>query len=91
MTDARMAVHKVDARKAVRRKLGAKGWIRLDGGFSMRPCIIVDLSDLGVGIRTDAPQLVTDPFVLVFSRQTGQFRRCQVRWRNGPRIGAKFL
>lgn len=81
----------MDARKAFRRKLGTKGWIRLDGGFSMRSCIVVDLSDLGVGIKIDNPGIVTDPFVLVLSRRTGQFRRCAVRWRSGPRIGAKFL
>ncbi len=81
----------MDARKMARRKMGTKGWIRLDGGFSMRPCTIVDLSDLGVGIQTDSPQFITDPFVLVLSRETGQFRRCQVVWRNGPRIGAKFI
>ena len=81
----------MDARKMARRKMGTKGWIRLDGGFSMRPCTIVDLSDLGVGIQTDSPELITDPFVLVLSRETGQFRRCQVKWRNGPRIGAKFI
>ena len=81
----------MDARKTVRRKLGTKGWIRLDGGFSMRPCIVVDLSDLGVGISTQTPEVVTNPFVLVLSRESGQFRRCRVVWRNGPRIGAKFL
>lgn len=80
----------MDARKVVRRKLSTKGWIRLEGGFSMRPCTVVDLSDLGVGISTETPQVVTDPFVLVLSRDSGQFRHCHVVWRNGPRIGAKF-
>ena len=81
----------MDARKAARRKRGTKGWVRLDGGFSMRPCTIVDMSTLGVGIRTETPQLVNDPFELVLSRETRQFRRCSVVWRNGARIGAKFL
>ncbi len=80
-----------DARKVARRKLGTKGWIRLDGGFSMRPCTIVDISDHGVGISIETPQLVTDPFELVLSRQGRQCRRCTVKWRNGSRIGAKFL
>ena len=81
----------MDARKTVRRKLGTKGWIRLDGGFSMRPCVVVDLSDLGVGISTQTPEVIADPFVLVLSRDSGEFRRCRVVWRKGPRIGAKFL
>ena len=81
----------MDARKAVRRKLGTKGWVRLQGGFSMRPCTIVDISPIGVGISIEEPQLVTDPFVLVLSRERGQVRRCSVRWRNGPRVGAKFF
>ena len=91
MIDARKAIRKVDARKAVRTKLGTPGWIRLDGGFSMRPCTIVDLSDIGVGIEVQTPEVVNDPFVLVLSRKSGQFRRCTVRWRKGGRIGAKIL
>ena len=81
----------MDARKAVRRKMGTKGWIRLQGGFSMRPCTIVDISPIGVGISIDEPQLVSDPFELMLSRQTRETRRCSVRWRNGLRIGAKFF
>ncbi|MBM3573019.1 MAG: PilZ domain-containing protein [Alphaproteobacteria bacterium] len=80
----------MDARKAARRKLGTKGWIRLDGGFLMRPCTVVDMSTLGVGISIDTSRIVSDPFELVLSRETRQVRRCIVVWRNGPRIGAKF-
>jgi hypothetical protein len=80
-----------DARKSARRKIGTKAWIRLEGGFSVRPCTIVNLSDTGVQLEIATPQLVTDPFVLVLSRATGRCRRCKIKWRRGTRIGAQFL
>lgn len=80
-----------DARKAPRSKVGSKAWIRLDGGFSVRPCTLVDMSSTGVQLRIDTPGMVTDPFDLVMSRDTGAHRRCRVKWRIGERIGAQFL
>jgi hypothetical protein len=81
-----------DARKAKRKKFGTRAWVRLEeGGFSVRPCTVVDMSDTGVRLEIDNPQLVTDPFVLVLSRTTGQSRRCRVKWRRGSHIGAQFI
>ena len=80
-----------DARKAARNKVGSKAWIKLDGGFSVRPCTVVDRSNSGVQLRIDNPSMVPDPFVLVTSRATRIGRRCRVKWRNGGQLGAQFL
>jgi hypothetical protein len=79
-----------DARKAARNKIGSKAWVKLDGGFSVRPCTVVDLSNRGVQLRIDNPSMVSDPFVLVMSRANRTGRRCRVKWRNGGQVGAQF-
>ena len=39
-----------ERRKATRRSVDTSGWVRFDGGFAVRPCKIVNLSDGGVRI-----------------------------------------
>jgi hypothetical protein len=79
-----------DPRAAQRKKLGTTAWIRPDGGFSVRPCTIVDLSDTGVKILIDSPHTVSEQFSLLLSRE-GHGRQCRVKWRRGSQIGAKFV
>ena len=79
-----------DPRAAYRKKLGTSAWIRPDGGFSVRTCTIVDLSDTGVKISIDSPHTVSEQFSLLLSRE-GHGRKCRVKWRRGSQIGAKFI
>ena len=78
-------------RKAERRKSGANAWIRLDGGFAMRPCNMVDLSDTGVQITVHAAETVPGVFTLLLSRDASFGRRARVKWRRGSQIGAEFI
>ena len=79
-------------RKAERRKSGANAWIRLDGGgFAMRPCNMVDLSDTGVQITVHAAEAVPGVFTLLLSRDASFGRRARVKWRRGSQIGAEFI
>ena len=77
-------------RRASRVKSGASGWLRLDGGFAMRPCQVLDVSDTGVRIAVDPALRVPNDFVIVLS-QGGQGRRAHVKWRNATQIGAQFV
>ena len=45
-------------RKAPRRKVGTDGWIRLEGGFAVRSCKVVDLSTTGVQINVNGAEVV---------------------------------
>jgi hypothetical protein len=74
-----------------RKKVGSDAWIRSDVGFSMRKCVIADISDGGVRLKVDDPKGVSSQFVLLNSREAMQGRRCRVKWRNGSQIGAEFL
>ena len=77
-------------RRASRVKSGASAWLRLDGGFAMRPCQVLDVSDTGVRIAVDPALRVPNDFVIVLS-QGGQGRRAFVKWRNATQIGAQFV
>ena len=78
-----------EQRRASRRKFSADAWIRLDGGFALRPCRVIDLSDTGVQISVGAGELVPSTFTFVMSR-TASGRRARVKWRRGSQIGAEF-
>jgi hypothetical protein len=77
-------------RRAPRRTLGQDAWIRLDGGFAVRPCKVTDLSDSGVQITIAEAETVRSEFTLLMSR-AGTGRRARVKWRRGSRIGAEFV
>jgi hypothetical protein len=79
-----------ELRKATRRKVSVNGFIRPDGGFAVRPCTIIDLSDTGVQISITEPRSVPNTFTFMTSR-TGTGRRATVKWRRGSQIGAQFL
>jgi len=79
-----------DKRKRERRLVRSKAWIRPDGGFSVRPCVVADLSDDGVRILVDTPSVVAGQFTLLLSRDGRSGRNCRVKWRRGREIGAVF-
>jgi len=78
-------------RKAFRKKVGTKAWIRLESGFAVRTCNVIDLSDTGVQITIDLSQAVPNEFTFLMSRNSGSGRRASVKWRRGSQIGAEFL
>jgi len=83
-------MHKND-RDADREKAGTKAWIRFDDGFSVRPCLIAELSSTEVRIVVEEPHTVAEKFSLLFRRDSGPGRRCRIRWRRGSEIGAEFI
>ena len=79
------------ARKATRRQMGAPAWIRPDEGFSVRKCIISDISATGVRLYIDEQHTTMKKFSLLMSRNAAQGCPCRVKWRRGTQIGAEFL
>jgi len=73
------------------REPGTKAWIRFDNGFSVRPCLLADLSRWGVRIMVNEPHAVAGQFRLLFKREAALGRRCRVKWRSGFEIGAEFV
>lgn len=79
-----------EQRKATRRKVGANAFIRPDGGFAVRLCTVINLSDTGVQISIDSSIPVPGTFLFMASRNA-KGRRAAIKWRNGSQIGAEFL
>jgi PilZ domain len=81
------AIRKREARKSLRRP----GWITLDGGFAVRPCVVQDISSAGAKITADAASRLPGTLRLAFARDTRTGRNCQVVWRSGNSIGVRFI
>jgi hypothetical protein len=79
-----------EKRRASRKIIGMYAWIRLDGGFALRPCKIVDSTDSGARIAIDAAVKISDRFTLLMSRDAKSGRRARIKWRRGSQIGAVF-
>jgi hypothetical protein len=81
------ATRKREARKSLRRP----GWITLDGGFAVRPCVVEDISSMGAKITADGASTLPGTLRLAFARDARTGRNCQVVWRRGNSIGVKFI
>jgi hypothetical protein len=71
--------------------MGSPAWIRPDDGFSVRECVISDISSTGVRLVVDASLVTMKRFSLLMSRNAGQGCPCRVKWRRGTVVGAEFL
>jgi hypothetical protein len=80
-----------DERRALRNRVGVPGWIRPDGGFAVRPCHVLDLSDTGIRIAIDSAHTVRGIFTFLKSRDDRFGRPARVKWRRGSQIGAEFV
>jgi hypothetical protein len=58
-------------------------WIRVDGGFSVRPCVVLGLSGAGVRLLVDERYTVAGQFNLLLKRDANWGRRCRIT--PGPR------
>ena len=78
-------------RSEARLNKGTTAWIRFDDGFSVRQCLLVDMSNAGVRLVVDEPYAVADQFSLLLSRNAAPGRRCRVKRRRGLEIAAEFV
>jgi hypothetical protein len=78
-------------RQSVRRHCHRAAKIRPGAGTRSRDCLIVDISDNGARLHIDGFD-VPEKFVLILSGSgTVEERACEVVWRMGDEIGAKFF
>jgi PilZ domain len=81
------ATKKREARKSLRQP----GWITLDGGFAVRPCVVQDMSSTGAKITMDDTNVLPARLRLAFARDARTGRDCEVVWRRGKVLGVKFV
>jgi hypothetical protein len=65
--------------------------LQLPGGSLPRDCLVTDISDVGVRLHVQGVD-VPEQFVVVLSLADGKpmSRACEVVWRLGHEVGAKF-
>lgn len=75
-------------RRSERRLCRSFAKIQFGAGALPRDCLITDISDGGVKVLAEYPEIPQE-FTLILS--TGRPRQCQLRWRIGCELGAEFL
>lgn len=78
-------------RSEVGDKPSMPAWIRVDGGFSVRPCVVLGLSGAGVRLLVDERYTVAGQFNLLLKRDANPGRRCRAKSRQGHEISAEFF
>jgi len=78
-------------KREVRKSLRQPGWITLDGGFAVRPCVVQDMSSTGAKITMDDSNVLPARLRLAFARDARTGRDCEVVWRRGKSVGVKFV
>jgi hypothetical protein len=78
-------------KREVRKSLRQPGWITLDGGFAVRPCVVQDMSSTGAKITIDDSNMLPAKLRLAFARDARTGRNCEVVWRRGKVLGVKFV
>jgi hypothetical protein len=77
-----------ERRKSVRYGFNRYARIQAEVSGPSRDCLIVNMSDDGVRLHSEAE--LPDDFTLVISDAAQPRRSCRVIWRLGFEIGAKF-
>jgi hypothetical protein len=78
-------------KREVRKSLRQPGWITLEGGFAVRPCVVQDMSSTGAKITIDDSNVLPARLRLAFARDARTGRDCEVVWRRGKVLGVKFV
>jgi hypothetical protein len=78
-------------KREARKSLQQPGWITLEGGFAVRPCVVQDMSSSGAKLTVDDPNPLPARLRLAFSRDARTGRNCEVVWRRGKAVGIKFV
>jgi hypothetical protein len=78
-----------ERRRAERRVVNREAKLQAHVDTLPHDCLVVDISEVGVRLHADAIE-IPDEFVLLVSGDKGLNRSCQVVWRLGSEVGAKF-
>jgi hypothetical protein len=66
-----------------------EAWIFL--GEQRRHCTVLDTSADGAKLTLSGPEALPKEFLLGFSRQIDEARRCQLAWQRGNTVGVTFM
>jgi hypothetical protein len=79
-----------DNRRKPRKSLKAAAFIYTIDGRPISACSMLDVSESGAKIISSTPEDLPPEFLLSLSRDGRVRRRCQLKWRDGSKIGVQF-
>jgi PilZ domain len=78
-------------RKSTRRFVRHGARIVSSDGSALGQCVMIDISDTGARLKTDASQALPDEFILLLSHDGRLHRQCTVAWRSATAVGVRFF
>jgi hypothetical protein len=79
-----------EGRKKPRKAIKTIGFIYSMDGWPIGECSTLDISETGAKIMLPAVDEIPAEFLLSLSRDGRVRRRCQLKWRDGDKIGVRF-
>jgi hypothetical protein len=80
----------IDGRKKPRKPIKTVGFIYSMEGWPIGECSTLDISESGAKIMLPVTGDLPPEFFLALSRDGRVRRRCQLKWRDGDKIGVRF-
>ena len=85
-----MAAGAKDNRKAKRRDVTYRAWLRYGDNPVLVPCTMQDVSQTGARLVIAGNAGIPDEFVLQLTENGPAHRRCRIAWRTEKKIGVAF-
>jgi len=79
-----------DNRKAKRRDVTYRAWLRYGENSVLVPCTMQDVSQTGARLVIAGNAGIPDEFVLQLTENGPAHRRCRIAWRTEKKIGVAF-
>jgi hypothetical protein len=86
-----MAQVKQQRRRLTRRIRQHRSWITMENDIQRHECRVLDVSSDGAKLLADIDVPIGSTFRLSVGPEAAVRRKCEVLWRKGRMIGAKFL
>ena len=80
-----------ELRSNTRRFVRQRAKIVAADGSALGTCLMLDVSGTGARLKTDAPGVLPDEFILLLSHDGRLRRQCSVAWRSETAIGVRFI
>ena len=80
----------IDRRQTPRRTVNLPVQMGAHEGAPLRDCLMLNISDTGAKLQFDSTEEIPDRFIVLLTSRGYPRRHCQVKWRNGNKVGVEF-
>ncbi|HZP77251.1 MAG TPA: hypothetical protein VFB45_13995 [Pseudolabrys sp.] len=90
MAILRSNISRADVRRVARKPMSYPAWIELGNGAPPRPCVILDITEIGAKLSAEGANALPEAFTLVLA-VPGPRRNCRAIWRSANEVGVSFV